>query len=466
MRQELPPRADGSRRSFSRSGYDSNGDAVEDLDRVRALLAIPATDDSHALRLVGDLLEQTSRNKTPIPEHDEVARQIRRLHTGQQSDSRITVAEYLDTWLSGRRKPRPSTMRSYESHVRVHITPALGAIRLDRLSTAAVSEMFERIAEQNAEILESNALRRDAAARLKATRGRAERAAIRAELAALPPFRRITGATTQHRIRATLRKALNDAIREQNTGIAFNPAKWVELESETRPTALVWTPDRVAQWRETGDRPSPVMVWTPEQAGAYLDHVAGDRLYALWHVAVFRGLRRGEACGIRWTDFDAAAGTLTISEQLVQLGSVIAASEPKSRAGHRVIALDEETVTVLRRHRTQQRADQMAWGPAWQGSGRIFTREDGSQLVPDWVTDRHERQQGETDLPPVRMHDLRHTAASLMLAAGVDITVVQETLGHSSSTLTRDTYTSVFPSVARDAAEATARTVPRRARGG
>lgn len=456
IRLELPPRKDGDRRSFSRSGYANQDDAVTDRDRVRALLAIPDKDDSEGLGKIADLLDGLDR-KAPLPDYDETKRRFR---TGHVLASKMTVGEWLDQWYASRRKPRKTTMRSYKGHIEVHLKPAIGEIRLDRLNKAAIAEMFAAMDERNTETLESNALRRETADRLAATRPRAERAAIRAELVALPPFRRATGPSTQQRIRATLRKALNDAIRGDL--ITSNPAKWVELDPADRPRPLVWTDERVAKWRETGDKPCPVMVWTPVQAGAYLDHLAGDRLYAMWHLFVYRGLRRGEACGVRRDDLSVQSKTLTISEQLVQLGAEVETSAPKSRAGNRIIALDADTLKVLKAHRKKQIAEQLEWGPAWQGSSRIFTREDGSQLVPDWVTDQHERHQTEAGLPPVRLHDLRHTAASLMLAAKIDIKIVQETLGHSSSVLTRDTYTSIFPEVGLEAAEATARVVPRK----
>ena len=103
------------------------------------------------------------------------------------------------------------------------------------------------------------------------------------------------------------------------------------------------------------------------------------------------------------------------------------------------------------------------WGPAWVDSGKVFTRENGSVLHPATVTDRFQTLAAAATLPPIRLHDLRHGAASLMLAAGVAPKVVQETLGHSSITLTLDTYTSVYDEVAAEAAEAAAALVPRAA---
>src|SRR5262249_22680729 len=111
-------------------------------------------------------------------------------------------------------------------------------------------------------------------------------------------FRRPVGPTSKQRIRATLRSALSSACKRQKIG--YNPAKDIEMPSGRPPKPLVWTDERVASWRQTGQRPGPVMVWTPEQTGAFLDFAATDRLYALYHLAAFRGPRRGELCGLHW----------------------------------------------------------------------------------------------------------------------------------------------------------------------
>jgi integrase len=138
--------------------------------------------------------------------------------------------------------------------------------------------------------------------------------------------------------------------------------------------------------------------------------------------------------------------------------------DPKSDAGGRTIPLDPGTVKVLREHRRTQRENRLAWGPAWIDSGRVFTQEDGQRLHPASVTTRFNTLLKDADLPPVTLHGLRHGAASLMLAAGVDLKVVQEILGHSMLSLTADTYTSVCPEVAAAAAEAAAALVPRGSR--
>lgn len=116
---------------------------------------------------------------------------------------------------------------------------------------------------------------------------------------------------------------------------------------------------------------------------------------------------------------------------------------------------------ALRQHRARQQRAKREWGEAWIDSGRVFTRANGSWVQPDWLTDHFDRLVRRSGLPPIRLHDLRHGAATLALAAGVDMKVVQEMLDHASYALTSDTYTSVLPEVARAAAEAAAKLVPR-----
>lgn len=183
---------------------------------------------------------------------------------------------------------------------------------------------------------------------------------------------------------------------------------------------MVRTRERVAVWQRIGTRPSPVMVWTPEQTGAFLDSAAHDPLYARYHLIALRGLRRGEAVGLSWPDVDLDGGWLLVREQVVQLGWRTMRTTPKA-GSERVLAL----------------------GP--DATAEVFTRPDGLLVHPDYVTRHFARLIAQAGLPPIRVHDLRHGAATLALASGVEMKVVQDTLGHSSFTITSDTYTSELP---------------------
>ncbi|MEY9860048.1 integrase [Catenulispora sp. GAS73] len=245
------------------------------------------------------------------------------------------------------------------------------------------------------------------------------------------------------------------AVRAQQL-VTINVAALAELESGPSPKALVWTPERVARWRVTGEVPSTVMVWTAQQTKTFLERAAGHSYFTLFHLVAFLGLRRGEACGLRWSDVDLDARTVSVLQQIVQVGWATEVTTPKSGAGERDLALAEVTVGVLNRHQQAQRKAKAAAGTAWIDSGLVSTKADGDALHPAWVSDEFKLLVKEADLPPIRLHDLRHGAASLALAGGVDVKVVSEMLGHSTTAITRDTYTAVFDELKHAAAAAIA----------
>jgi integrase len=283
----------------------------------------------------------------------------------------------LTEWLCSRKTLEDSTARSYASHLNRYLLPHLGEIRLDKLRVGHIGAMFDVLAERNETIA-------------------AHRASPDQKTRALAKGTRTIAPANMHRIRATLRAALNAAIRQRL--IDANPAAHVELAPAKRPKPLVWTDERVKRWKAAGDIPSPVMVWTPTQTGAFLDHAAAadDRWYALYHLVAYRGLRRGEACGLHWTDIDLVNGHLSVRWQLAQLGWATSLKAPKTDSSEDVVALDAETVKVLRAHRTRQNKHRLATGPAWIDTGLVFTTPAGAAVHPADVTDH--------------FHDLAHQA--------------------------------------------------------
>lgn len=179
---------------------------------------------------------------------------------GGRDAAPVTVGQWLERWLGQRAGPRESTRRGYASHVRLYLAPYLGRVLLAELSASQVQAMFTAIARQHA--------------------------------AAGQPV----SAATLTRVKATLRAALNAAVRAGY--LADNPARHIQLPPARRPRAAVWTSERIAAWEDTGIRP-PVAVWTATQTAAFLNAIRGHRLYAACHLIALRGLRRGEACGLR-----------------------------------------------------------------------------------------------------------------------------------------------------------------------
>jgi integrase len=313
----------------------------------------------------------------------------------------LTVGDWLSHWLVARTATAPSTVRGYAGHVRLYLAPYLGQVLLAELSAAHVQAMFSAIIRQH------------------------------------QAFGTPVSAATLARIRATLRAALNAAIRRGL--LTGNPASHAELPRARRPRAVVWSPYRVEQWRRTGERPA-VAVWTATQTAQFLGSIEDHRLYAAFHLIALRGLRRGEAAGLRWCDVDLDGKTAIISQQLQQYDGRLAICPPKTPHSTRVIALDHTTIAALRVHQDRQQAEAHAYGPGYRPSGFVFTNLNGDPMAPDRLTRTFRKLATVAGLPPVRLHDLRHGAATLALAAGVDLRIVQDMLGHSSIVLTADTY--------------------------
>jgi integrase len=437
LQAELPPRSDGTRRPLRKGGYTAQRDADADLERIRTLLALAQPHDTPALTAIADAIETAHRTKEPLPSHDDIKRHI---HTGIAATDLPTIGDYLDHWLTSRRTIAASTLRSYGTHIRRYLIPHLGTIRLDKLRRHHVVSLFDAIDEHNDTI-------------------RTARASTDPHVQRTVRGVRPTGPATQQRIRATLRVALNKAITDGL--ITHNPATLIELASGKPPKPVVWTPARIQRWRTTGRLPSPVMVWTPELTGEFLDHAIDDELYPLFHLIALRGLRRGEACGLPWTNVDLTAATITIDTQIIQLGWETQTSTPKSEASNRVIPLDTVTTSVLENHHERQHHDKALTGDDWHDTGLVFTHKNGEPWHPADLSSRFKTLLDTADLPPIRLHDLRHGAATLTLAAGADMKTVQELLGHSTYTLTANTYTSILPTYARTAAQNTANLIPR-----
>jgi integrase len=242
--------------------------------------------------------------------------------------------------------------------------------------------------------------------------------------------------STLERIRATLRSALSEAVRQGL--IDSNPATRVRLPKPARVRPVVWTTTRETAWRETGIRPA-VAVWTRQHLATFLAFVKDDPLFTLWWLVALTGLRRGEVAALRWSDIDLDAATLTVHEQIVVVDGQDLLGPPKSARSRRTIALDKITIGLLRGLWRGHRQKLKATGR--NREGYVFVDANGSRLRPDYLTRRLARLIAECGVPPIRLHDLRHGAASLALAAGVDLKVVQEMLGHSSIITTADIYT-------------------------
>ena len=238
---------------------------------------------------------------------------------------------------------------------------------------------------------------------------------------------------TVRNIHAMLHRALKDAVR---------------LGYLVRNVADAVTPPRAA---------SPEMqVWTPDQLRAFLAQVRHDRLYALWLLVATTAMRRAELAGLRWVDVDLAAARVSPRRPRVVVNYVVHESEPKTRMGRRSLALDPATVAALEEHKIRQEQERADVGSAWRDSGLVFTRPEGSPIHPDLITDWFRRLARAARLPPIRLHDVRHSYATAALAAGIPAKVISERLGHATIAITLDVYSHVIPGMDAQAADAVA----------
>lgn len=307
---------------------------------------------------------------------------------------------------------RPSTHRSYQSRLDNYLLPYLRNIPLAGVGAAELRSMF---------------------AAIKPTRRR-------------PRPADVDGHHGQHPPDITDRAERGDQGRAHRA----QPGEAGRAALTAATASLVWTPPREAAWRETGTRPA-VAVWTPQHTATFLGAIRDEPLYPYYHLLALCGLRRGEAAGLCWSDVDFDATTLTVARQLQELpGSRLILLPPKSVAGNRTLALDRWTLRVLRDHHTAQAT---AGGEAPSPASYLFAHADGRPYTPGHLSRWFTKLVRRCDLPPIRLHDLRHGAATPALASGADLKVIQAMLGHASIITTANTYTSVCSELARTAAE-------------
>ncbi|MCW2607896.1 MAG: site-specific integrase [Frankiales bacterium] len=326
---------------------------------------------------------------------------------------RLTVSDWLDLWLviaAGR--VRPKTLQGYEGYIRVNLKPHLGHHRLDRLQPEHLEAFY---------------------------------AALRAK--------GLSGSTVLHHHRV-LSRALTVAMQRGHVG--RNVAKLVDAPSVRR---------------------TEVVPLCTEEAQAVLAAARGTRNAARWTVALALGLRQGEVLGTQWRDLDLEAGTWAVRRQLQRqsyrhgcggtcgeaaprrcpqrTGGVLF-TEPKSDRSRRALMIPTQLRSTLRAHRSAQLEERVAAGSLWQDHDLVFAQSNGRPLDyrKDWES--WKALLAAAGVRDARLHDARHTAATLLLEQGVDVRVVMEILGHSQIALTMNTYQDVMPKVVADATQSVA----------
>jgi integrase len=210
----------------------------------------------------------------------------------------------------------------------------------------------------------------------------------------------------------------------------------------------------VATIRRPRVEAKPMTSWSVADARSFLAATSKDRLAVGWALLLTRGIRRGELCGLRWDAVDLEGGTIKILSTRVVVDGKAITSAPKTSAGKRSVPLDPSLLKLLKSHQTKQGAEKLSAGEGYSDGGYVLADELGVPYHPDTISDWFETAVNAAKLPRIRLHDTRHTAASLMLASGVPTKVVSELLGHSSPTITLSIYAHVIPGMAEDAGAA------------
>jgi integrase len=179
---------------------------------------------------------------------------------------------------------------------------------------------------------------------------------------------------------------------------------------------------------------------TPEQARRLLEAAEDDRHRALYVTALGTGLRQGELLGLRWEDVDLDAGRLRVRHSLANVGGTLTLLEPKTDRSRRFVMLPDSVTAALRAHRTRQRMERLVAGSRWVDSGHVFTTLHGTPYHAATITRAFKAALTRAGLPACRFHDLRHAAATFLLAQGFTLEDVKNLLGHSSIVLTSNTY--------------------------
>jgi integrase len=337
----------------------------------------------------------TGRNRKDVAARIRTAIDARDAGTLQVGQRSVTFGEWLTFYIDtiASARVRPSTLAGYRGYVKRHILPALGHHRIDKLQPEHL-ETFYRVSLEG---------------------GMAASSVLQ-----------------MHHI---ISRSLKIAHRRGRVG--RNVATLVDAPSVTR---------------------EEIEPLSASDARAILGYSREQRNSARWGVALSLGLRQGEALGLQWADIDFDKGLLRVRRALQRIeGQGLTLVPPKSRAGTRTIVLPAPLVSQLKEHRARQHQERLLAGSTWQDGDFVFATPIGTPVDPRNDYRAWRQLLRDTGVRPARLHDARHTAATLLLIQGVAPRVVMQILGHSQITLTLGTYSHVVPELAEEAAEAMAR---------
>jgi len=325
------------------------------------------------------------------------AEALDKLHIAQQEDKQGILAtgpnqklgEYLVQWLEIVHKPtiRISTYTQYRSMINAHLVPGLGRFLLQKLTPQKIQAFYTQKQKDG-----------------------------------LSPG----SIALMH---AILHSALDNAVRWNL--VPRNVASFVSLP-------------RI--------EPHEEIVLSPVEAQKLIETAKGGRIEALMVLAITTGMRRGEILALRWSDVDFTNKTLYVRHTMNRLaGYGFVENEPKTKSGRRKIILADVTIEALTKHRAAQEQTKFGAGDTWKDQDLVFCNSVGGFWLPDNLLDVFHATLKKAELPDMRFHDLRHSAATILLTMGVHPKVVQELLGHSTIAITMDKYSHLLPSMQKDA---------------
>lgn len=302
----------------------------------------------------------------------------------------FTVGEYLQRWLddAARHEIKETTLEGYRRYIRLHAASIAG-VKLSHLEPTILQRLYsERLASG-------------------------------------------LGPTTVRQLHAILHRAFKQAVLWGF--LKLNPADGVAAPRPRRKELAVYTSDQVRQ---------------------LLDIILDDPYGPLYYLAATSGMRRGELCALRWSDVDLERGVIAVNRAVMELKSGIQFAEPKNLRSRRLVTLTAGAVAILQDYREKQAAARQPIIKAGllQDQNLLFCYNDGRPFRPSQVSRHLGILLKRLGMPHIRLHDLRHTHATLLLGAGVHPKIVSERLGHSTITLTLDTYSHVLPTMQREAA--------------
>jgi len=350
-----------------------------------------------------------------------------------------TVGEFLEEWLMSRRLDlKPSAWQSYRDYLDSYVLPVVGDSRLRELDPMRLNLLYAHLLERGRRKTDRNSLMYG----LWQSETAAGRQPTAKQLAA------VGGVTYDAGRKALIRYQRGQVPTNQGGGLAPKTVRNVHVMLHgALADAVRW--NLMPRNPATDARPPRIrrrqhVVWTAEQLRRFVAHAESDRYAALWLLVCTTGLRRSELAGLRREDVDLDDGRITSGDTRVVVRGLATDSDGKSDDSQRTLALDPVTVIALHRYVERWEQEKREFGHSGR---RLFCHPDGRPIHPDTITEWFARLSWQAGLPPIRLHDVRHSYATAALRAGVPVKVVSERLGHASVAFTQDTYIHVIPAM-------------------